>query len=547
MLYLEHLDRKLNHYSLGIHSGSEKIASKQVLEKVKKQVECIKNAHSDLQSGSSKKLIDLCKCCVAYLDGLQKAHTLRNILKNAIDISDETSPTLTFHAMLEKVITIYDKHPKTISESRKVSEIKKLIANIQSSRDQSAPITKLSEKCKVIESSKSAKTLANILKAVRIATLNKVQKNSMYFESISQRQDIQPIIPSKIIPVAVFIWNPHNYGLQIGSVGHVAIKTPTTYASFWPARGESQKYSIKKGVSSQRHSYFEDLREEGRPPDHKFVLYSLDAAAIDEAYKVLANLEWKAGACDSTHCNKFTARNCSSMSATLLVLGGLRNLFPENESDKIFSIIQSADTIRNQVHALKKTIDTKKREMPPACTVKDSNVFDVSGALGAIGVNLWNSLVGNEVILPNNFLDPIKKASLLEEIKFEEEIIAFKKGRIEEKRLIEQKIQDIGKRSIRDLLRNFKNKLIYINWALNSLEGRRTYKKTYPKLYEQQAHYQTTFDFVHHSYKKLYRTASNSALSDEEILEIATPLLNGIEELSEIYNAIDHTLIIQKN
>lgn len=66
MLYLEHLDRKLNHYSLGIHSGSEKIASKQVLEKVKKQVECIKNAHSDLQSGSSKKLIDLCKCCVAY-------------------------------------------------------------------------------------------------------------------------------------------------------------------------------------------------------------------------------------------------------------------------------------------------------------------------------------------------------------------------------------------------------------------------------------------------------------------------------------------------
>ena len=65
-------------------------------------------------------------------------------------------------------------------------------------------------------------------------------------------------------------------------IGHVSVKTPQYYASWWPNYTNADQVGAFSRIAAQNSTYEADRSAEGnRDPDIKTCLYSLDIEAVD--------------------------------------------------------------------------------------------------------------------------------------------------------------------------------------------------------------------------------------------------------------------------
>jgi hypothetical protein len=118
---------------------------------------------------------------------------------------------------------------------------------------------------------------------------------------------------------------------NIFHAGHISFQTRHTYARWFPEAGNEdfvREFTVDR--TQIEHAFASDCGWEGGAPDVQIYLYSLDAAAIENAYR---NIELNNPAYQRDgekqqiklfHAKK--AHNCSSLALELLEIGGIRKL-----------------------------------------------------------------------------------------------------------------------------------------------------------------------------------------------------------------------------
>jgi len=321
--------------------------------------------------------------------------------------------------------------------------------------------------------------------------------------------------------VKVYVWESGSTGVN-GDVGHVAIRTTiykngikqsSKYMSFWPNPKTSGK-GLLKGTASHEHSYEDDKRDEGGPPTHKVTFHTLDAKAIVDGWEKLKQSNWKAASCDKISCSKSGAKNCGSVSALLLVLGGIRKLDPH-----AFNNLPSTKEIKNMINSLpkpKRSTPKTKRSTPkpslPTQNIVQSNLVinqvlssqdKIQGMIkevkqtlitrkvpslnlgtlpkialvntgGFVIVNIWNVLNTTKIkkrVLPSNFMNNIQMAEEVERENNLSEIIEFKKDKRTNKKLLYKAISKKTGINLSKLLDIIRDDHIEINNILHSAAG----------------------------------------------------------------------------
>jgi hypothetical protein len=508
------LENKLAFYELGFHP--ETFVTKPLIAKIRAQLECIKKeASAEAKEDLSRKLANACRCYVIYLENTGSSIDLKNILLNLIEKkAPEDLPDMELHEMLDHLLDCYvaDTY-KTIATKKGVRILRNLIEDVKKCDGRNERIDKvreLTQKCKELEG-KKAKRLGTLLEIARIATLNKVGRTASQFEGVVETNANFPEL-EKAIQVEALIWE------SVGGVGHVAVKIGDVYTSFWPKTG---KYSLKDGVESKCNTYFIDLRDEGRPPDHKLPLYGLkNAEKMPKAFEILSRLNWKANACGKKSCKDKTARNCSSMAATLLVYGGLRDLFPAEERDKIFPGIPEAGEIQIILDEIEATTPPRGKEWPEA-SQKSRKVVDLGGIVGSMGVKYWK-LLTRQSVLPNNFLLPVSLACEIERKKYGVQLVEFRKNRHEKKQIIHKNIARIVGVNLKVLFAEYKVGLIRMIADMHTFKGRLSSSE---KKCSQQGLFQASLDEAKVKYKKLIQQCLDGEIREEGIREKAEAIL----------------------
>ncbi len=122
--------------------------------------------------------------------------------------------------------------------------------------------------------------------------------------------------PQKRVTIRVWLPKIHR------ETGHASLETEENYMSFWPIEDE-----LNLSENAGHLSYFEDIYIEGRLPDIRITLYSLDADAINKAYSEFrkSGRIWDLFASTYGFKNK-GAQNCSGLTADLLKEGGIDKL-----------------------------------------------------------------------------------------------------------------------------------------------------------------------------------------------------------------------------
>ena len=130
--------------------------------------------------------------------------------------------------------------------------------------------------------------------------------------------------------IIIYVWNESNI-----SIGHVAIKTPRHYISFWPG-GEVCKERwmslVQNMPGAYRQSYEADVTEgeAGVPASVVVCLYSLNVFSADQKY-----LEMKQRGTQYTLAGAAllaNARNCASFAFDVLMAAGIERLMYRDPS-----------------------------------------------------------------------------------------------------------------------------------------------------------------------------------------------------------------------
>ncbi|PJD94192.1 MAG: hypothetical protein CK425_12010 [Parachlamydia sp.] len=514
------LENKLAFYELGFHP--ETFVTKPLIAKIRAQLECIKKEErAEAKEDLSRKLANVCRCYVIYLENTGSSIDLKNILLNLIEKkAPEDLPDMELHEMLDHLLECYvaDTY-KTIATKKGVRTLRNLIEGIKACDDRNEKSDKvrvLTQKCKELEG-KKAKRLGTLLEIARIATLNRVGKTASQFEGIVETRTNFPEL-ANAIQVEVLIWES-GYG-----VGHVAVKIGDAYTSFWPS---SDKYSITEGVKSKCNTYLDDLVSERRPPDHKLSLYGLrNADKMIKAFEILQGVNWKANACGKKSCSETTARNCSSMAATLLIYGGLRDLFPAEERNQIFPGVPEPEKIQMMLDDMEKRMSPKKKEYRDV-SQKGKKVDNIGGFFGSIGVKYWKLLTKHSV-LPNNFLPPISRACEIERKKYGTQLVEFRKNRHEQKQIIHKNIARIVGVNFKAYFAEYKIGLMNNIVDMNSLRARLSCSEMKQR---QQDFFQESLGTAKSLYKNLIQKCLNGELSEQGIGEEAEAIIRVEEKL----------------
>jgi len=525
MYCLEKLALKLEYYQIGIHPAD--LYVKPLVAKISaqiKKIEVIKDAEEKVCL--SKKLINACQCYVIYFESTQSSIDLRNVLLNFLEKNaPEDLPKLAHYEMLEHMLESYKRDTYTNVVTK--AKVKKLLAltheikKKNDGREKEDKARELTVQCKKIEDGKKEK-LAQILKVTRLATQNNVGRMTSHFEgNVCMQLHFQEL--GKAVQTVVYIWEPFGglngnilepiSGLH-GTTGHVACKIGDIYFSFWPATNSKDKLTL--GTLSKQNTYFEDIRDEGRPPDHRISLYGLNTEKMIRAGQILKGLKWQAYACGKKSCRETTARNCSSMVANILVYGGIRDHFPAEERMGIFPAVSSVEEIQSMLDRHEK--DNQVKEQRVDYIQKGRKVVDVGGAVGYIGVSYWNFFT-KKSILPNNFLAPVSQASEIERVKYGVQLAEFRKNRHEQKQIIHQKITGITGVNYKEKFSDAKKGLIEQIRGMHTLTARLLYSE---EVYEQQKIFQGVLVDAKHRYRELVSQCLREEISEEVIKEKAS-------------------------
>jgi|GEM_PF-4648616 len=166
-------------------------------------------------------------------------------------------------------------------------------------------------------------------------------KSSAFFQDGSARASaVKPILATDGDNwIVVRVWNSR-FSVSDSDVGHVSLQTKNAYVSFWPAKKTSTFGKLHKGVKGYLNSLEDDLEKtetgegeqigEGRSPDLKIKLYSLNVASIEAEFEKFKSQQckWSVWGSGGSCFKDKQIRNCSGIAAYLLKIGGLENLLP---------------------------------------------------------------------------------------------------------------------------------------------------------------------------------------------------------------------------
>lgn len=313
-----------------------------------------------------------------------------------------------------------------------------------------------------------------------LAILNKLIEQEEIIENPIPLPMTSDLVPSTVSSeVTIYIWEPRSDGL-VSDVGHVAIKTPNRYMSFWP-HPDSPLEERLKGVNSVAHTHLEDLRDEGRPPDHKITLHCLNWSEMEAAYDKLQHLKWRAEACDRKGCSDSFSRNCSSFSGMLLVIGGIRDLWniSEEEKNKILSPTPSIEKINELLGRLQPNnngtaVQASQNPESPSKVAKDLFFQPITDFGVLIGASFWHlgDLLGKKKILPSNITGILRKAQNMEQSLAGERLVEDRKIIWQKKRYFQERIKEKTGIDLKRVLSKAKYDLIQINFILHTHLGK---------------------------------------------------------------------------
>lgn len=458
----ERLEKRLETYPWGVHKNAQ--STKLIINKTQKQIGKIKNASNDYEKYLlEKKLINLCGACVAYCVTTDTSEDLKNIFSKYLSkMSPKDFCQIEFHQTLKYVLKFYRKDSLPSAESRKaIKKINSLIKSINSCTCEIEKLSKLAElksKCSYFIIQHPNRNLTPLLQA------------AYDFEPKRKELDLQ-ISEKPKNSVVVYIWEPKTT-LVYGSVGHVAIKINGRYISLYPETEISSIKEITQPITADFHTKERDESSEGRPADHVIEFKNLDTAAMIKAYKILKHVvQWQGTACGKESCQPLTQRNCSSMVATLLVVGRIRELFPENERNEIFPTIPSIEELNKELEQLK---IEKRKKITSEKKLKVETV-DIIGSAGYVGVQfykIFDALKLRQLTLPNNFLVQVKKASELEAQRYGNSLLKLPDETKEKKQRIEKEIETITSKNLKEVFQEYKHKLLSLGHQLHSIDKR---------------------------------------------------------------------------
>ena len=162
------------------------------------------------------------------------------------------------------------------------------------------------------------------------------------------------ILPSSSVEILYWEGSPsfqktENGTYVIGpSFGHVAIQAGEQYISFWPGRCGQEKSKYCAQITAHFHEYDTDSLVEGKPPDNRIRLDTLEVDKIIACYNKFKEgnkYDWKIFG--SSSFSKPHERNCAGLSLYLLEAGDIRKLVPGTitKNPKTIFITLSISTI----------------------------------------------------------------------------------------------------------------------------------------------------------------------------------------------------------
>lgn len=315
MLYSTSLYVALAGYDLTRHK--ERKSTKQVKEILLEELKKIKEeGDNDKKKELDLKVLQFSRIVVLYEQSIKKPSDLGHLLNNVtLDHADKFDD-IEYKKTLEEVLKIYRiDNSKLKKKLTVIIETAKLIKPLKPGGDHQHLIQQLRLKDQNFD---------KILKKIESVTAPKLLGSS----------------PQKWQAVKIRLWMPDNK-----SVGHVSmviedgeiVSLPGgLYISLWPEDNTSSVGKLTSGVPGVNHTYMEDLIAEGHPETLKFTFLTLDVKSMVEGYRRLTELKWHAFGADLTVAKSSKGlSNCGSIVAALLVLGGVRELFPEKERSKV--------------------------------------------------------------------------------------------------------------------------------------------------------------------------------------------------------------------
>lgn len=456
---IQKLEMRLLTYPWGVHKNSR--SSTIILQKTRKQISKINNALTEEDKFlHKKKLTNLARGWVAYCEVRGFSEDLKNIFTKYLrKLSENDFTTIELHMTLKYVLKFYTKDSIPSIESKKaIKAIRALIKNIADKKTENEKIEALIElkkKCQDFVSQNPKRNLTSLLKTtVDFCEFNREELNL----------SLNPLPTNK---TKVLIWDPQT-NLTSGSVGHVATVVGGLYISLYPLQEISSIKEITQAITPLFHTLEQDISSEGRPADHEIEFHHLDIAAMKKGYKVLKHVvHWQGTASGEEKNQPLTLRNCSSMAATLLVLGGIRDFFPETERKDVFPTIRTAEELNEEIDRLriakrKKTIVKNKYKV---------ETVSPTGAAGYVGVQcykLFDRIKIRKLTLPGNFLSQIKRASQLEKGLYGSSLLSLPTEDRQKKLRIEEEIKKIVGKELKQVFREYGFKLTQMAHDLHS-------------------------------------------------------------------------------
>lgn len=170
--------------------------------------------------------------------------------------------------------------------------------------------------------------------------------------------------PSEQNRVIIRIWMPHVNGQEStaikaikniykgneANVGHTSIETPNQYASIWP-HPDANVANIFKVYQSNLHSLADDERAEDGKCDIVVCLYSLNIAAIEDAFKEVRRTNLGYVLSGDFSLAEDGGQSCCGLTNALLRRGGI--LLLGNNDNSLAKIVTTPDGLAAFVKEIK--------------------------------------------------------------------------------------------------------------------------------------------------------------------------------------------------
>lgn len=470
MPFADTLRYSLESYGFAKHDeiGSTKYIVKQLNKKITR---INKEENHERKLYLDAKLLNLCRCYVVYMETTNTSLDLRSRLKHLTLKQANDFTDLTSQEILNKTLKCYQKDSKCCSRKKRINEILSIYKASRAITQHHFKDLNLFSHCANILIRQKDRHLVTFMKDVDAFSRKHLALISS--DSLSTSASFE------LNPVEINIWMPN-----FNSVGHVSMKlSDTKYVSSWPIENTSGIKKLTTGVEGIHHTYLEDLKAEGHPETIKLRFFSLDVEAMIQGFEIIKKRKWHAFAADAIFSNKFKKLgNCGSIIASLLVLGGIRDLFPEKKQKNVFPTTPNKEKLweilnneRSTSLCGKESDKCKNEEKGKEKTSKNDlykiEIYEVESYITFIGEKALKALDKSKVrkqVIPSRFVEHLANASQLDEKKCGNALIEFYKQNKVRKKEIKDKLRIFTGKNVDKVLAEYFSKFLKLNAKVSS-------------------------------------------------------------------------------